>query len=190
MLFLFTVLCLLTSGGFMSESVFVFGGCRSGKSRYALGFAEEAVGKKYFIATLQPGDDEMKERIRRHKEERGESWKTIEEPLQIPDAVREASKSADCIVVDCLTLWISNMMMAEYTEEEIRAQADDLCTSIAGCTCSIILVSNEVGTGVVPESRLGRDFRDYTGMINQKIASVCEKVVLMKAGIPIVIKGQ
>jgi adenosylcobinamide kinase/adenosylcobinamide-phosphate guanylyltransferase len=173
----------------MSETCFVFGGCRSGKSRYALEIAEQAVGKKYFIATLQPGDDEMKERIRRHQEERGESWKTVEEPVDIEEAVEKAAGTADCIIVDCLTLWISNMMMNEFTEEQILAKADLLCEVLNKASCTIALVSNEVGTGVVPESRLGRDFRDYTGIINQKIAAACDRVVLMKAGIPLVIKG-
>lgn len=171
-----------------SDVVFIIGGCRSGKSRYALEYAEKG-RQKVFIATLQVKDEEMAERVKRHRKSRGKDWATVEEPLNIGDALKDNRNNADVIVIDCLTLWITNLMLAEKTADDILTETDKLCSILNECSCSVVLVSNEVGNGIVPDNKLARDFRDIAGMVNQKVASACITVIRMSAGIPQVIKG-
>jgi adenosylcobinamide kinase/adenosylcobinamide-phosphate guanylyltransferase len=174
----------------IKEIVLIIGGCRSGKSRHALELATQVAGpESIFIATCAPGDNEMQERIRRHQRERNQRWKTVEVPLRLPEAINDHSRKANVIVVDCLTLWLSNLILENDDPRRIEGQVHELTQSLAAAPCSIFLVSNEVGTGIVPENRLARLFRDAAGIANQKVAAGADKVVWMVAGIPVTIKG-
>lgn len=175
----------------MKNKVLVIGGCRSGKSSHALELAGKIPGdKKFFIATGVPCDKEMEQRIKRHQKERGQSWATIEAPILLPEVIIENSRKADVILVDCLTLWISNLLRETEDQEEINQHVRRLMLSVEEAQCPIILVSNEVGTGIVPENRLARLFRDVAGYVNQKIAACSNRVIWMVAGIPVPIKGR
>jgi adenosylcobinamide kinase/adenosylcobinamide-phosphate guanylyltransferase len=171
------------------EIVFVIGGCRSGKSRHALETAQRFAGdKKVFIATCIPSDDEMKQRVDNHRKERGAAWKTVETPILLPEVIAEKSRMSDAILVDCLTLWINNLLMEDETPKEIEAKIARLTAAIEKAKCPVVLVSNEVGAGIVPDNNLARMFRDLVGSVNQAVADCADKVVWMVAGIPITIK--
>ena len=173
----------------MKEIVFVIGGCRSGKSRHALETADRIAGnKKIFIATCVPQDAEMKQRVDRHQKERGQDWQTVEAPVHLPQAIIEYSRQADVLLVDCLTLWISNLLMETEDDELINERISNLKQSLASASCPVILVSNEVGAGIVPENKLARRFRDLVGTANQAIAAQADRVAWMVAGIPVTIK--
>ena len=168
---------------------FIVGGCRSGKSRYALESAGRfSTEKKTFVATCRPLDDEMRDRVARHQEERGSTWSTIEAPLELPEAILENCGSSDVILVDCLTLWISNLFMESEAPDTVFDHVGRLIKCLENVPCPIIIVSNEVGTGIVPENRLARRYRDAVGFTNQRIAAQSDKVVWMVAGIPVQIK--
>jgi adenosylcobinamide kinase / adenosylcobinamide-phosphate guanylyltransferase len=173
----------------MPDKIFVIGGCRSGKSSHALELAENISGKRIFLATCIPYDDEMKERVSNHQQVRSRDWITIEEPVDLSDAIMENAATSGVVLVDCLTLWISNLMMKNISQEEMVQEVRQLTRSIQDAPCSVILVSNEVGSGIVPENPLARAFRDSAGMVNQNVAAVANKVIWMVAGIPVVIKG-
>ena len=174
----------------MKEVIFVIGGCRSGKSRHALQIAEALPGdRKTYIATCVPHDDEMKQRVAKHQRERSHSWVTIEEPLGLPQAIAENGPGADVLLVDCLTLWLSNLLMETSDEAKLEGRISDLTNALKNAACPIILVSNEVGTGIVPENKLARQYRDVTGQANQAVAETAGKVIWMVAGIPVSIKG-
>lgn len=173
----------------MSDTIFVIGGCRSGKSRYALKTAQKFAGdNRIFLATCVPDDDEMKQRVARHQDERGSDWETAEVPLDLPDAIQAHSQTANILLVDCLTLWISNLMMTYQDPAAIEAHIHSLNDALAEPHCPVILVSNEVGTGIVPQNKLARLFRDLVGSANQIAAESSDKVVWMVAGIPVTIK--
>lgn len=173
----------------MKETIFVLGGCKSGKSRHALELAEQMPGnRKYFMATCVPHDDEMKERVLRHQQERSQTWKTVEVPLVLPEAIIEKSGKADVILADCLTLWITNLLLKPYDTEDIYEHIKRLTESAEKAQCPVILVSNEVGAGIVPENRLARLFRDIVGYANQSVASCADRVIWTVAGIPVSIK--
>lgn len=172
----------------MKEIILVIGGCRSGKSRFALEYARD-FRRKVFMATCEALDEEMKKRVEKHREVRGQDWTTVETPLELAEAIDRGNFEADVIVVDCLTLWISNLVLKEATEDEIMSRTDELLASILKADCTVILVSNEVGTGIVPENPLARIFRDAAGAVNQKVAACADKVVWMVAGIPVKIKA-
>jgi adenosylcobinamide kinase/adenosylcobinamide-phosphate guanylyltransferase len=170
---------------------FVLGGVRSGKSRYAQQLAER-VDRVTFIATAERRDDEeMRLKIERHRAERPSGWATIEEPLHLPAAIRSAAGNCDAILVDCLTLFAANLMEA-YGQNEMKLHSaiEDLCEMLRSVSCTVILVSNEVGSGVVPAYASGRRFRDLVGEINRRVASVADTVLLMVAGLPLVLKSQ
>ncbi len=174
-----------------TETTLVIGGCRSGKSRYALDMANRISGnRKLFIATSVPTDSEMEERVRLHQKDRGEDWITAEIPIDIPQKIKDASKSLDVILVDCLTLWASNLLFNNFTHDEVITITDKLENALKQSLCPVILVSNEVGSGIVPENRLARLFRDTAGFVNQKAAAAADNVFLMAAGIPVKIKGK
>ncbi len=175
----------------LHQTTLIIGGCRSGKSRYALTLAEQTdQNQRTFIATSVPEDDEMKDRVRRHQEERGPGWKTLEVPIRLAQAISENCPAAGVIVVDCITLWLSNLMRDADTEYGIEDHIDRLSASLAAVQCPVILVTNEVGTGIVPDNRLARRFRDLVGTANQKLACVSDRVVWVVAGIPVFIKGE
>jgi len=172
------------------EITFVIGGCRSGKSSFALDQANKAAKKdKYFIATSVPLDPEMEKRVEKHQKERGQDWQTIEEPVLIHEIINTYSEKAGVILVDCLTLWLSNLLLYHsYDVVGILEHLDQLEKALLNCQCPVFLVSNEVGLGIVPENRLAREFRDLAGMIHQRMAKLSDRVVMTIAGIAVEIK--
>jgi adenosylcobinamide kinase/adenosylcobinamide-phosphate guanylyltransferase len=174
----------------LNKIIFIIGGCRSGKSRYALETAEKLAGdKKVFIATCVPQDDEMKQRVARHQRERSQNWVTVEAPLDLPEAILQNNRKGDVILVDCLTLWVSNLLIEIGDENKIEDTISQLIKALEKATCPIVLVSNEVGTGIVPENKLARQYRDIIGLVNQAVAKTASKVIWMVAGIPVTVKG-
>jgi adenosylcobinamide kinase/adenosylcobinamide-phosphate guanylyltransferase len=166
----------------------VLGGVRSGKSHYAQDLVTGG-GRVAFIATAEALDSEMEKRITKHREERPSSWTTLEAPVAIEDAILQCGGKFDVILVDCLTLWTSNLMMAEDSDtDRIFARANRLCGALQEVTCSVVLVSNEVGSGIVPASDAGRLYRDLLGGVNQRVAAVADKVLLLVAGYPLTVK--
>lgn len=173
----------------MKEIIFIIGGCRSGKSRHALQLAEAMPGnRKMFMATCIPYDEEMRDRVRKHQAERSHDWKTLEVPIRIAEAIEKHSHDADVILVDCLTLWMSNLMMENLSEMQINEYIQGLILALKKSSCSVILVSNEVGCGIVPDNALARQFRDMVGTANQKVAECAKRVIWTVAGIPTEIK--
>jgi adenosylcobinamide kinase / adenosylcobinamide-phosphate guanylyltransferase len=168
----------------------VLGGVRSGKSRYAQQLAERS-GRVTFVATAEHRDDEeMRLKIERHRAERPVSWITVEEPLDLAHAVESAGHQSDAILVDCLTLFASNVMECCGNDvSQADAFVSGLCGALKAAPCSVVLVSNEVGSGVVPAYALGRRFRDQVGEINQRVAAIADNVLLMVAGLPLALKG-
>lgn len=167
------------------------GGCRSGKSRHALKTAEGLPGdKRVFIATCIPHDEEMKSRVLKHQQERSRTWQTVESPVNLPQQIVGYSRQADVLLVDCLTLWISNLLLENGNDKEILKHISDLIQALESADCPVVLVSNEVGTGIVPENMLSRRFRDLVGATNQLVAEHAESVIWMVAGIPVEIKGK
>jgi adenosylcobinamide kinase/adenosylcobinamide-phosphate guanylyltransferase len=183
--------------------IFVTGGARSGKSSFALELANNPVfskegvrggGKvlpapsKAYIATAQALDNEMKKRIERHKKMRSADWMTFEEPINVSSLIKDIHSEYDIILIDCLTLWLSNIMHAGF---DIAREIENLVHSLrtARHSLRIYIVSNEVGQGIVPDNALARRFRDMAGELNQKIAEIADKVFLVTAGIPLKIKG-
>lgn len=165
----------------MSKIVLVGGGARSGKSRFALEYARRLGARRVFVATAVVGDGEMNERIRRHRVERGSDFVTREEPLALPRLLIE-EREADVVVVDCLTLWLANLLMQSQAEEHIESQVDELMAALSPRRYHAVLVSNEVGFGVVPDSALGRAFRDLVGRAHQKMAAQADEVYLAAMG--------
>ena len=172
----------------MKKTILVTGGCRSGKSRFALDYANRHFTNRLYLATGQALDEEMKERIRNHRKERGQDWRTVEEPLNIAGAIEQEATKAGVILIDCVTLWVSNMLLRDMPEEEIMHSVGALAEKIHKPLCSFILVTNEVGAGIAPENRLARRFRDLVGMVNQKLAACADEVYWLVSGIPIKIK--
>jgi adenosylcobinamide kinase/adenosylcobinamide-phosphate guanylyltransferase len=172
----------------VKETVLVIGGCRSGKSSHALHLAEQIPGQKIFIATCMPQDIEMEQRVLHHRQQRSSVWKTLEIPLLIPEAINKYSLKENVILIDCLTLWINNLIMGDKDPIELDKQIQNLTQSIEKSGCPVFLVSNEVGTGIVPDNQLARLFRDMIGFVNQKVAASVDRVIWMVAGIPVRIK--
>jgi adenosylcobinamide kinase/adenosylcobinamide-phosphate guanylyltransferase len=174
----------------VKDTIFVVGGCRSGKSRQALETADGLPGnKRVFIATCIPRDAEMHLRVEQHRKERSQNWQTVEVPVNLAPAIVEQSRQADVLLVDCLTLWISNLMLETEDDEKIHDEINSLIPALESAVCPVVLVSNEVGGGIVPENKLSRRFRDLVGSTNQAVAGYAARVVWMVAGIPVKIKG-
>ena len=165
--------------------LFVLGGARSGKSRYAQQRADSFDGRHVFIATAEAWDDEMRARIARHRADRDQRWSTVEAPRALAHAIEAQSGAADIVLVDCLTLWLSNILLAD---EDVEAAGDRLCEAIARFEGQLILVSNEVGQGIVPDNALARHFRDAAGRLHQQVAQAAHEVQLMTAGLPLRLK--
>jgi adenosylcobinamide kinase / adenosylcobinamide-phosphate guanylyltransferase len=168
----------------------VLGGASSGKSRWAQERAAEFARVTY-LATAQAGDAEMQEKIARHRRERPSTWRTVEVPVNLPEKIRSESREADLLLIDCFTLYVANVMRTgrkagAHNESRIRELLDAIQSSVT----SIIAVSNEVGSGVVPAFRTGRVYRDMLGRLNQEVAAIADNVVLMVAGIPVAMKGR
>ena len=168
------------------ESILIVGGARSGKSHRALELARDMAPDRVFIATAEPSDAEMAERIERHRVDRGPGFSTVEAPLKLVEALATAASPDRVLVVDCLTLWLSNLM---HYGRDVDATMAALTRFLARPPGPVILVSNEVGTGLVPGTPLGREFRDAQGSLNQAVAAVCQRVEFMVAGLPMVLKG-
>jgi adenosylcobinamide kinase/adenosylcobinamide-phosphate guanylyltransferase len=168
------------------SSLFVLGGARSGKSRHAIA-VQPAGGRIAFLATAQAGDGDMAARIARHRADRPASWTTIEEPFEVAARLR-ALPAIDAVIIDCLTLWVSNRMLRGDADDAIIAAADELVQLFPRCPFDITLVSNEVGEGVHPPTPAGLRFRDLLGIVNQRLAGACDRVVLMVAGLPLTLK--
>ncbi len=164
----------------------ILGGARSGKSRRALNLAEAQAGDLVYVATAQAKDAEMAERIARHKAERDTRWRTEEAPLALANVIGREAGPERIVVVDCLTLWLSNLMLAGL---DVDQQIDGLVARIHEAKGPMIFVSNEVGLGLVPETALGRAFRDQQGRLNQAVAAACQRVEMIIAGLPITLKG-
>jgi adenosylcobinamide kinase / adenosylcobinamide-phosphate guanylyltransferase len=167
------------------RSILVLGGARSGKSGYALKLAEAATRERLYLATGSAGDEEMAARIARHRAERGEGWTTLEEPLALGAALLAKACAERVILVDCLTFWLANAMFAGL---DLAAETKLLCKAIATLNGPVVFVSNEVGAGLVPETKLGREFRDWQGRLNQDVARACDGVALVAAGLPTLLK--
>lgn len=166
-------------------SCLVLGGARSGKSAYALDLARRSGLSPVYLATATVWDDEMRARIDRHREERNDSWRTVEEPLALVAALQREAAERVVVLVDCLTLWLSNVMLAGL---DANAETAALIAAFPGLQGPVVLVSNEVGSGIVPDNTLARAFRDAQGRLNQAVARACDGVVLVTAGLPIVLK--
>ncbi len=164
----------------------VLGGARSGKSAYAERLVEEAGGTCVYLATATAGDREMGERIARHQARRGRHWITVEEPLDLAQALAAAAGPGRAVLVDCLTLWLSNLLVAG---RDIARERERLMQVLPGLDGALVLVSNEVGLGIVPENALARRFRDEAGWLHQAIAAHASSVVFMAAGLPMTLKS-
>jgi adenosylcobinamide kinase/adenosylcobinamide-phosphate guanylyltransferase len=171
-----------------ASSLLIVGGARSGKSRFAVeGLAHR--GRIVFVATAEARDEEMAKRIARHRAERPSHWTTVEEPLDLVRTLRGLEGKTDGLVVDCLTLWVSNRLLRGDGDDAILEEASALGELIGRRRSRLTLVSNEVGQGVHPETASGLRFRDLLGSVNQRIAIACDTVVLMVAGIPLTVKA-
>jgi adenosylcobinamide kinase/adenosylcobinamide-phosphate guanylyltransferase len=168
-----------------ANHVLVLGGQRSGKSRTAEALALKSGRSPILLATATPGDSEMAERIAAHRARRGEAWRTVEEPLDLPTVLAGLATPERVVVVDCLTLWLSNLM---HAERNIDAETDRLVETLQEARGPAILVSNEVGLGIIPANALARRFVDAQGILNQRVAAAVGRVIVMAAGIPLQIK--
>jgi adenosylcobinamide kinase/adenosylcobinamide-phosphate guanylyltransferase len=172
----------------MSGATLVLGGARSGKSAHAERLARDTGLARVYVATAQAFDDEMRERIARHRADRAaDDWRTVEEPIGLPAVLAREARPDTVLLVDCLTLWLTNLMLGE---RDIAAMQSALLAMLRGARGPVILVSNEVGLGLVPETLLGRRFRDAQGRLNQAIAAAVPRVVFVAAGLPLTLKHE
>lgn len=169
----------------MGKCTLILGGARSGKSRFAQALAEQEEGRLVYVATAGAYDAEMEERVERHRDDRGEQWETVEEQYDLAAVIARYSGSST-LLVDCLTLWLSNVILGE---QDVGAAIAGLVAALNACDGHVILVSNEVGSGIVPETPLGRAFRDEAGRLNQRVAAQADTVALVVAGLPLWLKG-
>ncbi|MFT3986571.1 bifunctional adenosylcobinamide kinase/adenosylcobinamide-phosphate guanylyltransferase [Aestuariivirga sp.] len=167
----------------MKKVTLVLGGARSGKSRHAEALGSSYAGRRIYIATAENTDAEMADRIARHRAGRGEGWDTVEAPLDLASAI--ASAKAPFVLVDCITVWLGNLM---HHNRDLAAELDVLCQMLAAVQTRVVIVSNEVGLSVVPENRMARAFRDAQGIANQRIAELADEVVFVAAGLPLLLK--
>ncbi len=171
----------------------VIGGARSGKSRHAEALARGTGLERVYLATATAWDDEMRERIAAHRAMRAQDgWRTVEEPLALAEALRREASPGRVLLVDCLTLWLTNVML-DASPDRASDATDVACAGLAAAALGLagpaVFVSNEVGWGIVPDNRLARDFRDAQGHLNQRMADVCDRVTLVAAGLPLLLKG-
>lgn len=171
----------------MSKVTLLTGGCRSGKSRKALEITS-AFTRKAFIATAEPIDEEMDARIAAHHRDRGDGFVTIEEPVDLAAAVRAIPADVEVAIVDCLTVWLGNLMYRVESEDERKAHIDAFLSALRSPPCDIVIVTNEVGMGIVPIGSATREYRDLAGGLNQKVAAAADTVIFMVSGLPIVLK--
>ena len=172
----------------MSKLYFITGGARSGKSAFAEKIAAEIAGKRAYLATAQALDAEMVARIEHHRQRRGSAWDTFEEPLAVAELLNKLSGRYEVVLLDCLTLWLSNVMAHSDGDDAVSRQSDLLVDAIRNMKGTCIVVSNEVGLGIVPDNALARRFRDLAGFANQKVAQVADEAYLLTSGIPMKLK--
>ena len=176
---------------FEQGCMLVLGGAKSGKSSFALNVCNSLNKKRIFLATAQALDQEMEERIRRHQAERGSGWRTIEEPLKVAEMIDSLDSKNTIILLDCLTLWLNNLYMEHGEDQEAIDKAiEDLARQLEDIRGAVVVVSNEVGMGIVPDNQLSRTYRDTAGYMNQRIARLSGKVVAVLTGIPLVLKDE
>ena len=161
----------------------VLGGARSGKSRFAESLGKTAPGQRSYIATAEAIDEEMRDRIARHRQQRGGGWSTVEAPLDIVAALNGCQPGF--VLVDCLTVWLNNLI---YRQRNVTEEVAALCAALAETSNDVVLVANEVGLSIVPENALARRFRDEQGLANQRIAEVADEVYFVAAGLPMALK--
>lgn len=169
------------------QIILITGGARSGKSKYAEQRAGEMGDRRLYIATAEVKDEEMEQRIAEHKKRRGNAWATVEEPVELSSALLAQRGRTDCVLVDCLTIWLSNLLLhrdAKFAEEKVET----LVETLPRLDFHVVLVTNEVGWGIVPDNPLARQFRDLAGWVNQRMAAIATEVILTVAGIPMVAK--
>jgi len=167
---------------------FITGGARSGKSAFAEKLADRLEGNRAYIATAQALDPEMAARIEKHRSERGRAWDTFEEPLAVAELIRKLSGRYEVALLDCLTLWLSNIMAHTSGDGAVVDRHGELISAINDFAGSCIIVSNEVGLGIVPDNPLARKFRDFAGILNQKMALAADEAYFIAAGMPVRIK--
>ena len=172
--------------GSLPALTLVIGGARSAKSAFAEGLVSATTRPSRYVATAQAWDDEMRERIARHRLDRGAGWLTVEAPLDLVSALAAAT-SAEVVLVDCATLWITNHLLADH---DLDAMSSALVGALAACAAPVVIVSNETGWGIVPDNALARRFRDAQGRLNQRLAAEAGLVVTVIAGLPLVLKGR
>lgn len=164
----------------------VIGGARSGKSRYAEGIVRELPPPWLYVATAEALDDEMRERIAHHRNRRDERWQVVDAPHDLSETLQHLAEAHQPMLVDCLTLWLSNCLLADLDPDEVT---DRLVAALEKVPGPVVLVTNEVGLGVVPDTPLGRRFRDAQGRLNQRVAGIADRVVMMVAGLPLTVKS-
>jgi len=164
----------------------VLGGARSGKSAFAEGLVERASTNRLYLATGQAWDDEMRDRIASHQQRRGEGWQTLEAPIELAQALQTHARPDCPMLVDCLTLWVTNLMLGEH---DIGTAFDGLAATIPALKGPVVFVSNEVGLGIVPDNAMARAFRDHAGRLHQLIAGLADEVHFVAAGLPLKMKG-
>ena len=169
----------------MARTVLVVGGQRSGKSRYAEGLVLASGRKPVYLATATVGDLEMAGRVAAHRRRRSDAWQTVEEPLELPSAIGATALAGNAVLVECLTLWLSNLMDAD---RDIDAESPRLVAALGEARGPVVLVSNEVGSGVIPANPLARRYADALGTLNQQVAAAADHVILVAAGLPLVLK--
>lgn len=168
----------------------ILGGARSGKSGYAQQCAIDSGLDVIYIATATAQDEEMAQRIARHQQDRPGHWQVIEEPVALTDTLNKYASDECCILVDCLTLWLSNLLTDNATQTSWQREREKLLTTLSTLPGQIFLVSNEVGMGIIPMGELNRTFCDEAGRLHQALAQICDRVTLMVAGIPTCVKGE
>lgn len=164
----------------------VLGGARSGKSAFAEQLVEAASATRLYLATGQAWDEEMRTRISTHQERRGTGWETVEAPVELAEALADTARADRPVLVDCLTLWVTNLMLGEH---DIDAAFDRLAKTLPGLKGPVVFVSNEVGLGIVPDNAMARAFRDHAGRLHQTIAGLADEVHFVAAGLPLKMKG-
>lgn len=169
-----------------NQVTLVLGGARSGKSAFAEDLIKQSGLSPVYIATSQIYDDEMQLRVDAHRARRGDEWTTVHAPDRLEKAIEDHSASGNGVLVDCLTLWVTNLMMSQAP---IDARCDGLLKTLSSVKNPVVLVSNEVGLGIVPDNKMARDFRDHAGQLHQRIAAVSKQVYFVAAGLPLTLKG-
>jgi adenosylcobinamide kinase/adenosylcobinamide-phosphate guanylyltransferase len=167
-------------------AVLVLGGARSGKSAFAERLVVETGLSRHYIATGRAFDDEMRERIAKHREDRGKGWETHEEPLALAERIADVAREDRAVLIDCLTLWLTNLMLEE---RDIAHEFASLLLAVKDAPGRLVFVSNEVGLGIVPENRMAREFRDHAGRLHQQVAALVPNVYFIAAGLPLKMKG-